>query len=191
MVPLIDSARRVGHVSMSDLWKLCATRRPGVRVLAAAAALSDPRAESAWESLLRLFHHVVGIDVQPQVDVVDDRGHLLGRVDLLVTGTRFVHEYDGQHHRAGPQHQTDLRRDRGFAGSEYTRSGFTSDDLLAHPHVTLAEIDRKLGRRHRPSRIRRWLALVAESAYSEMGRDRLRNRWYRQMGVPAWLGDTG
>jgi hypothetical protein len=185
MVPLIASARRCGHLLMPDLWQMCATGRPGVRNLAVAGLLSDPRAESAWEVLLHVFHRVVDIPVEPQVDLVDEAGRLLGRADLLVTGTRFVHEYDGHHHRNRPQHRLDLRRDRLLADASYVRRGYTSEDLLAHPLVTLAEMDRELGRRHRPSRIRPWLAMLAESAHSEMGRDRLRNRWYRTMGGPT------
>jgi len=190
MVPLIDSARRCGHLVMPDLWKICSTRRPGVRTLAAAALLSDPAAESAWEVLLRIFHRVVDIPVEPQVNVTDETGRFLGRADLLVTGTKFIHEYDGQHHRARPQHRLDLRRDRTLADGLYVRRGYTSDDLLLGPRAMLAEMDRELGRKHRPSRIKPWLTLLSESAHSQMGRDRLRNRWYRTMGSQPYWGQA-
>jgi hypothetical protein len=117
---------------------------------------------------------------------VDEDGHFLGRVDLLVTGTRLVHEYDGEHHRDKKQHGVDLRRERGL-GPSYARRGFTLDDLLNHPAATMHEIDRELGRGHQSSRLRRWRVLVENSMYSESCRRRLLLRWQRATGVIDWV----
>ena len=101
-------------------------------------------------------------------------------------GTRRLHEYDGAVHRDGAQHRNDLRRERGLAGSDYERRGFTLDDLLNHPLVAMHEIDRELGRPHSSPGVTRWRRLVENSLYSEVGRRRVLNRWQRQMGVVDW-----
>ena len=186
LVIMIDSALEKGHLDPARIEELLKSRRPGVRNLRAAYRLSTAKCESAGETVLRVFHEAIQVPVEPQVDLLDGDGHALGRADLLVTGTCRVHEYDGAGHREGAQHRADLRRERGWAGSPYRRSGFTLDDLLNHPAVVMHEIDRALGRPHRLQRLRRWRRLVSESLYSAAGRARVLNRWRRQMGVPEW-----
>ena len=186
LVPLVESALRQGHVTLADLAKLTATTRPGVRRLRWAVALADPRSESWWECALRLFHVTVDVPVEPQVQVYDERGTFVARVDLLVKGTSHVHEYDGGDHRQVKRHQIDLRRERRLAGTPYIRRGFTADDLVNHPLVMLAEIDRALGRRHRPARVELWRRWVSESTLSTGGRRRLMNRWLRLSGITDW-----
>lgn len=138
------------------------------------------------EILLRIFHDCLEVDVEPQAVLLDADGRVLGRADLLVKGTKRLHEYDGAGHRDGTQHRTDLRRERGLAGSGYERRGFTLDDLLNHALVVMHEIDRELDRPHRLARLTRWRRLVENSLYSEVGRQRVLNRWRRQMGVVDW-----
>ena len=132
-----------------------------------------------------MFHVALEIAVEPQAVLRDDHGRRLGRADLLLVGTREVHEYDGAHHRDGRQQQVDLRRERAL-GTSYRRRGFTLDDLLNHPAAVMHELDRVLDRQHDPARLRRWGALVAGSLYSEAGRQRLLNRWQRAVGVVDW-----
>jgi hypothetical protein len=163
-----------------------ASGRPGTRALAAAWAASDPRSESGGETVLRIFHRVMEVDAVPQVDLRDDHGKLIGRADLLVAGTRNVHEYDGAGHRTSPQHRSDLRRERALAQAGYVRRGYTLDDLLNHGGAVMQELDRALQRGHRPHRLRRWRVLVEHSAYSPAGLDRLHNRWRRSMGITDW-----
>jgi hypothetical protein len=136
--------------------------------------------------LLRLFHEALDIPVNSQVDLFDAHGLFLGRADLQVIGTTWIHEYDGAGHREARQHRKDLRRERGLAGSSYVRRGFTLDDLLNHASVVMHELDRALGRPHVLSRLSRWRALIDESLYSPAGRTRLVNRWKRQMGRVEW-----
>ena len=183
---MIDSARQLGHVHEKRMAAILASGRPGVRVLREAWNLSDARAESGPETVLRIFHKAIDVDVDPQAVLVDDDGQVIGRADLLVTGTKRLHEYDGAVHRDGTQHRTDLRRERGLASSDYERRGFTLDDLLNHALVVIHEIDRDLGRPHKLSRLTRWRKLVENSLYSEVGRRRVLNRWQRQMGVVDW-----
>lgn len=182
LVPMVDSAFRAGHLKPGPMAELCETSRPGVRPLRTAVSLSDPRSESGWETLLRLFHWFMDVPVDAQQVLLDRHGQFVARADLLVRGTRFVHEYDGSEHRRADRHRDDLRRDRRLIEAGYLRRGYTASDLLVHPRVVLAELDRSLGRRHRPGRVRRWLTLVDRSTYSVAGRNRLLNRWWRLTG---------
>ncbi len=186
LVVLVDSARALGHIDRDRMAVVLASRRPGTRALAAAYSVSDPRAESAGETVLRIFHRVMDIDAVPQVDLLDEAGKVIGRADLLVTGTTAVHEYDGAGHRSPAQHRSDLRRDRALAQAGYVRRGYTLDDLLNHAAAVMHELDRALQRGHRPLRLRRWRTVVDQSAYSRAGQERLLNRWRRSMGVTDW-----
>ncbi len=186
LVVLLDSARALGHVDPDDMATVLASRRPGTRALAAAYSVSDPRSESGGETILRMFHRVMGLDVVPQVDLRDDGGRVFARADLVMSGTRNLHEYDGAGHRSAGQHRSDLRRERALAQAGYVRRGYTLDDLLNHAATVMHELDRALNRSHRPQRLRRWRAMVDHSTYSQQGQERLLNRWRRAMGVTDW-----
>lgn len=183
---MLNSALRLGDIDEDAMERILLSRRPGVAVLRAAWALASGKPESAGETILLLFHKAIDVPVEPQAELFDDRGNLVGVGDLLVTGTPFVHEYDGEVHRDKVQHRTDLRRERGWAGSPYVRRGYTLDDLLNHPAVIIHEIDRALGRPHDLRHIRLWRRIVDNSMYSELGRQRVMNRWHRAMGVIDW-----
>jgi hypothetical protein len=188
LVILMDSALRCRDLEPADLEALLASRRPGVRRLRAAYRYAHPKAESAGESVLRVFHEVCDIGATPQRKLYDPQGNLIAQVDLLLDGTTFVSEYDGEHHRQKRQHRTDLRRDRLFNGTVYTRNAYTLDDLLNQPTSTLHELDRMLGRDHDLSRLRRWRRLVEHSMYTPATRTRMMNRWRRLSGVVEWPG---
>jgi hypothetical protein len=190
LVVMLDSALRFGHVTAQQLDEYCHSGRPGSRRLRQAAALSDPRAESAWETILRLFHAAVGIDVEPQYDVMDDLGRFVARVDLWVKGTPFMHEYDGDEHEKAPRRTADLRRARRLLDAGAERRGYVADDLLNHARAMLQEMDRELGRPHRPARLRVWYAWLRESSYSVAGRRRLQNRWLKVNGKDTDWGET-
>jgi hypothetical protein len=190
LVVMLDSALRFGHVSPDLLDEYCQSGRPGSRRLRHAAALSDPRSESAWETMLRLFHEAVDIDVEPQYDVIDDAGRFAARVDLWVKGTPFVHEYDGDEHEKAPRRKADLRRARRLLDAGAERRGYVADDLLNHPRAMLQEMDRELGRPHHPARLRKWYAWLRESSYTVAGRRRLQNRWLKVNGKGTDWGQT-
>lgn len=177
LVVMIESALHMGDVTRSSLEACCATSRPGVRRLRIAVDLADGRAESAWEVLLRIFHELAGIPVEPQVELFDDEGRFVARVDLLVRGTNSVHEYDGAVHDESPRRTKDRRRDRRLVEIGVVRRGFTAPDLVQQPRVTLQELDRAIGRPHRPTRLRRWSTWLEHSCFSRVGRRRLQNRW--------------
>ncbi|WP_460852085.1 hypothetical protein [Nocardioides montaniterrae] len=183
---LVDSARRHGQVDDKRMRDLLHSRRPGVSRLREAWNRSDPKAESAGETVLRTFHTAMEVEVESQFEVYNDAGTFLGRGDLRLRGTTIIHEYDGAGHRDKRQHRNDLRRERAWASTPYRRNGFTLDDLLNHPAVVMDELDRLLDRTRDRRRLRRWKTLVEESLYSEAGRSRLVNRWARAMGVIEW-----
>ncbi len=186
LVVLLDSALSLGHVDHDRLVLILSSRRPGTRALAAAYAASDRRAESSGETLLRLFHRAMEVQVVPQVDLHDQHDALIGRADLMVSATRSVHEYDGSGHRSQLQHRGDLRRERALSQAGYVRRGFTLDDLMNHSATVMHELDRAFDRAHRRRRLLRWRRMVDHSTYTEPGRERLLNRWRRAMGVTDW-----
>jgi hypothetical protein len=183
---LVSSALRDHGIDRDELARICASRRPGVRALRAASRWADARFESPYEVLLMFFHELAGVAVEPQVEVFDDAGHLVGRGDLRVVGTDDIHEFDGGWHGRPDQLAIDRRRDRRFASSPYTRRGFVSADLFVNPLTTLQELDRVVGRPHDPARLVPWRMHVAESTYSIAGRRRLQNRWLRLTGTNDW-----
>ena len=110
----------------------------------------------------------------------------MGKADLLVIGTDFVHEYDGEVHRnkvAAPHRPAP---GAGLGRHDYVRRGYTLDDLLNHPVVMMHEIDRALGRPHKLRRMQRWRRLVDNSLYSEAGRRASAEPLARAMGVFDW-----
>lgn len=187
---LLESALQLGHVDHDRMTALLASRRPGVRMLREAWRRATGKSESGGETVLQAFHLVMEVPVQPQVDVYDDKGNLVAHADLQVLGTPYLHEYDGEHHRRRNQQKVDLRRERGITAASYVRKGFVLDDLLNHPAVVMHEIDNALGRPHDLGRLRRWKKLVENSLYSEVGRDRIMNRWRRLGGLADWSGSA-
>jgi hypothetical protein len=186
LVIMTDSGRHLHHIDRERMSVVLASGRPGVRMLARAWDLSDHRAESAGESILRVFHIAMGIPVEPQAVLVDEKGHVVGRADLRITGTDDLSEYDGEIHRTKGQHKTDLRRERGLNDTAYRRHGYALDDLLNHPITVMHELDRRLKRPHRMARLRRWQRLVENSLFGERGKDRVLNRWRRVNGIIDW-----
>lgn len=182
LVVLGDSALHLGLTSTAELLAAASRRRWGAAAMTRAVGWMDRRAESPWESLLRVFHRVCGVPVEPQHNVFDG-GRFVARGDLWLVETRMLHEYDGAVHRDRRTHLGDLERDRRLVAAGWNRRGYTSRDLLHRPEVILADADDTLGRRHRVDRLDPWLGMVAESLFSADGQARLRRRLDR--GTPA------
>lgn len=180
---VVEGARRARHVDAEQMTEILASRRPGVRQLRAAWLESSGKADSGGEAVLQMFHDVLEIAYEAQRELYDDGGHLVARADLWIVGTDRLHEYDGGVHRSKEAQRADLRRSGGIERARLVRRGFTLDDMLNHPLVTMHEIDSDLGRPHRMRRFRSWQRLVEQSLYSPAGRERVMNRWHRQMGV--------
>ncbi|WP_191279252.1 hypothetical protein [Nocardioides flavus (ex Wang et al. 2016)] len=170
MVAIVDAALRLGLVSLEDLEAVSTTRRPGSRRLRAALALVDARAESLWESLLRVLHVVCDIEVEPQWVLTDADGVLVARADLWVVGTNALHEFDGDEHEKVPRRVVDRRRDRRVDREGYVRRGYTAGDVIHRAVTVLEDADRSLGRTHDPARIREWHRLLQDSLFTPAGR---------------------
>ncbi|MCR1782832.1 hypothetical protein KVF89_09835 [Nocardioides carbamazepini] len=183
---MVDSAARLGHVTDDAVRQVLVSKRPGTRRLRSVWQSRNERAESAGETLLHKFHQILEVPTEPQVDIHDDDGHFICRADLVVVGTRNIHEYDGAVHRGKSVHRRDLRRERALTSTSYVRRGYTLDDLLNHAAVVMHEFDRLLDRPHKAARLRAWRALVGDSLYSDTGRTRVMNRWYRSTNPVDW-----
>jgi hypothetical protein len=177
LVMLLDSARRRPDVRDADIEAVTQGRRWGARRLERAMELSDPRAESPWESVLRVFHEICEVPVVPQHEVRDAHGAFVARGDLWLEGTRTLHEYDGAVHRERRAHVTDLARDRRIVNAGFKRRGYTAQDLLARASVVLREADADLGRPHDRRRLKPWHALLDGSLLTPRGRARVARTW--------------
>jgi very-short-patch-repair endonuclease len=176
VILLGDCALHSGHVTRAELVAVSRLRRRGAPLLRRAVPLMDGRAESIFEGLLRVLHVVCGIGVEPQHVVVDPSGTPVARGDLLLIGTRMLHELDGGHHRSPEQQRRDLRRHRRVLAAGYERRGFTARDVLGSPAGILRDADSTLGRDHDPERIHAWYSLVRDSLFTPSGRRRLELR---------------
>ena len=136
----------------------------------------DARSESAWETLLRILHVICGIPVEPQAIITAPDGTFVAKADLLIKGTRTLHEYDGEDHLRRPRQRKDLKRNRRLDRNEYIRRGYTSQDVLYQAIGILRDADASLGRPHRPERIRKWHVLLADSLFSPSGTQRFLDR---------------
>ncbi len=177
LVVLLDSALHEGWVTVHDVRAATLRRRRGVPVLRQALTLADGRAESAWETLLRVLHVCCDVPVEPQHVLRDEHGTFLGRADLWIRGTNALHEYDGSHHLTRQQQRLDLRRARRLGNDAWLRRGYTSNDVLQQAVNVLRDADLSLGREHRPSRIRSWHALLRDSLFTPSGQERLLTRF--------------
>jgi hypothetical protein len=176
LVVLVDAALHAGDCTLDELRALAAQRRRGARLLRRAVERADPRAESAFEVLLRVLHDSCGIDVEPQYEVFDEYGGFVARGDLWLVGTTTLHEYDGADHLTRPRQRKDLARGRRVAGVEWVRRGCTNVEVLHQGVAILREADVAVGRPHRPERIRPWHALLRDSLFTASGTAQFRSR---------------
>lgn len=181
LVIMGDSALRRRHCAVDDLWAVTRQRRRGVRMLRTVIPMLDDRSESAWESVMRVLHRAADIDVEPQYKIFDQWGRFVARGDLWIKGTRRVQEYDGAGHRERDTHLSDLDRDRRFVEAGWQRCGFSRHSVLHEGGMIIASVDRLLGRRWDPLRLRRWNAIVDNSLFGRVGRARARQRWSRAL----------
>ncbi|MEJ7757746.1 MAG: hypothetical protein WKF83_17000 [Nocardioidaceae bacterium] len=84
-------------------------------------------------------------EVQPQAGVLDGTGAVVARADLLLTGTRRIHEYDGAVHRTADQHGADLPRDKILARLGYERYGYTAAEIVSRPARIVADAEAAQG----------------------------------------------
>jgi very-short-patch-repair endonuclease len=181
VVILADSALRVGDVTVTELKITASQRRRGAPRLREVIRLLDPRSESAWESVLRVLHRAAEIPVEPQHEILDESGRLLARADLLIKGTRRIHEYDGAVHREANVHQKDLKRDRILIMGDWQRFGFTSAHILNDGAAIIRDVDNLFGRPWDSSRFQAWEELLNQSMFRRPGRARALRQWSRAL----------
>lgn len=177
MVVLVDAALRMETCSSDDIRRAASLNRRGAKMLGRALGASDPRAESAWECLLRLLHEACDVPVEPQHEVFSSDGDFVARGDLWIRDTTTIHEYDGGVHRQKRRQRKDLARERRIGDTHWTRRGYTDQEVLHQAVTILRDADRSLGRPHRPERVRAWHELLTESLFTPAGTARLRRRW--------------
>lgn len=177
LVPLVDHALRRRHCTLDELGEVARGRRRGAPALRRALPLLDERAQSPWESVLRVLHRAAEIEVVPQHEVRDSGGGFVARADLWLVRTRRIHEDDGGIHREADQHRRDLSRDRRLVEVGWQRCGCTASEVLQGAAGIIASADAVLGRGWQPRRLRAWQHLVAGSLHSTAGRARVRALW--------------
>ncbi|RRO19965.1 hypothetical protein EIL87_03025 [Saccharopolyspora rhizosphaerae] len=91
-----DAMLRAGVVGWGELRRFLRHhgRYYGSRTAKRAFALLDSRAESIPESVLRVHLNLAGLHRVPQVDVHDECGHFVARVDLAIEQRKVAIEYD-------------------------------------------------------------------------------------------------
>lgn len=186
LVVLVDAALHLHSSSADDLAREAGCRRRGAPLLRRALRQVDARSESAWETLLRLLHRSCGIDVEPQHPLRDEHGTEVARADLWLRGTTAIHEYDGEHHLTRRRQRKDLARSRRIGNVDWTRRGYTSSEVLHQAVGILRDADLSLDREHRPERVRRWHALLADSLFTPSGEARLRRLLHLEPVTGGW-----
>ncbi|MDP3968570.1 MAG: hypothetical protein Q8Q02_09825 [Nocardioides sp.] len=176
LVLVVDGALAAG-VPQPDLVAAASQRRRGAPALRRALAMADRRSESPWETLLRVLHDCLEVEVEPQHVVSDSDGRFVARADLWLVGTRTIHEYDGGVHLTQTRQHDDLRRTRDLQHCGWIRNGYTATDVVRSPVVIARDVDRALGRPGDVRRLTRWSALLRESGCTPAGRSRLAARW--------------
>jgi hypothetical protein len=108
-----------------------AGRRGSVR-FATALDLAEPLAESPMESRLCVGLVDQGLPrPEAQVEVRDERGRLIARLDLAYRKQKVGIEYDGDHHRERSTFRADVRRLNALAAAGYRVVRVTGADI---PH---------------------------------------------------------
>ena len=179
LVVAIDAALHRGETTPSDIIAGVRARQRGLPRLRHALELSDARAESPWETILRLMHTTTGIRVTPQTIVIDTSGQILARADLRIDGTRRLPEYDGADHRGREQHEHDLGREKALARLKLERYGYIAREITRSPALIIRDAEDALGWAHDPARVATWLSHAHHSSLTTEGRQRLWRRLRR------------
>jgi len=148
-VAAADAALARGQVTMKDLEVALRVARlgPGKADARAAVQIADGLAESPGESWARVVFVSIGLPpVEPQVEIWDEHGRLVGRVDFLFRVHRTVVEFDGLVKYDGPGGRQALvdekRREDALRSLGYQVVRLTWRDLrdpaLVHRLVTAA-----------------------------------------------------
>ena len=136
-----DMFLHAGLVSMDQL-RAYVAEHPGVKGIARlrrVVGLAEPKAESAMETRLRILLVLARLPPpEVQVSIHDDKGHFLGRPDLLYSRQRLAIEYDGGTHRE--RMVDDNRRQNGLVGAGLRLLRFTAADVYGTPNLVVLQV---------------------------------------------------
>lgn len=124
-VATLDSVLHQGLMRWDELHALVRTLPARYGVL---MSLTDARAESGTESLVRLMLRHLGADVDVQVQIPT-----VGRVDLVVDGWLIVECDSREFHEGWERQRADRRRDIAAARLGYTTIRPLAEDVLYAP----------------------------------------------------------
>lgn len=142
----LDMGLQAGLIDAGDLVALSASHggRKGVARFRRAATLADI-AESPMETRLRLLLVIAGLPrPEPQVELFDELGQFIARVDLYYASHRLCIEFDGGHHR--DTLVEDNRRQNRLVEAGFTLIRFTSYDVFGTPDRVVATVRAALAR---------------------------------------------
>ncbi len=129
-VATLDSLLYRGLVTRDALEDLFAALPARIGVL---LALTDARAESGTETLVRLMLRQLGAHVDVQVEIEG-----IGRVDLLVDGWLIVECDSRGFHSTWAERRRDVRRDLAAAARGFTTVRPIAEDILYRPDEVFA-----------------------------------------------------
>ncbi|NMO89694.1 hypothetical protein [Actinomycetospora sp. TBRC 11914] len=151
-VVALDALARVGGFAPEELLVLGESRpgSRGWRRVAPAVARADPRAGSPPETRMRLGLTDEGVPpAVPQVQVFDDDGWFVGRVDLGWEEVEVAADYQGDHHRTDrEQWRRDQARFAALAAAGWLVLPCTALDLR-FPHAFAVRVKAALSTRGR------------------------------------------
>lgn len=114
---------------------------PGAALLRGVLGLAEPLSESPMETRLRLLLLDAGLPPPTaQYEVFDARGRFVGRVDLAYPRWHIALEYEGDHHRERAHFRQDVARLNALRAAGWIVLRFIADDVLRHPHQTIAQV---------------------------------------------------
>ncbi|WP_148040188.1 type IV toxin-antitoxin system AbiEi family antitoxin [Cryobacterium tepidiphilum] len=113
-----------------------------------ALGLLNDHSESPRESILRVIVVTHGFPApRANVELYDENGRFVARVDLLFEDYREVFEYQGDHHRTDIQQwRRDLSRKAEIESLDYHVTEVSADDLVDVPSL-VRRLERNLRRR--------------------------------------------
>jgi very-short-patch-repair endonuclease len=149
LVVIGDCLVRQRRTSPSALVAYCAASQdPHVASARRAASYVRDRVDSPMETRLRMLLVLAGLpEPEVNVEIRDEHGTVLMRVDLCYPGVRLAIEYDGRHHvERERQWERDVER-RDDLDDGWRMLTVTSKGIYREPEVTVHRVWRALRRR--------------------------------------------
>ena len=154
LVVVGDWLVRKGHVTCASLATYAAASAlPHAAHARRAAGYVRAKVDSPMETRLRMLIVLAGLpEPEVNVEIRDEAGVLVRRLDLAYRGVRLAVEYDGRQHLDDPeQWESDHGRRDDLEDDDWRVLVVTSRGIYRHPEKTLERIWRALDkRRHRP-----------------------------------------